>query len=412
MTNQPTNRPNGHGAKPPRRPGSQPGQQRPLKPAAGRPVAMRNAPVGHGAPKRPVGASQPPQPPQEPLIRKRKRRHTKRKARLRTALIALGVVVLLGGGSALGVMAAINSGGNAVHEAARADDIKTADDAVTSDQGKTVKYDGHTYALNDNMVSIAVIGYDRTTPAVDGAPAGQADMASVLALDTKTGKATVIVVPRDSMVDIEKSVGGSFAGVDKMQVCLAFGYGDGGEKSCENTTAALSRVLYNMPLSYYFALDLSGVGPLSDAAGGVALTPLQTIPDTSIVKGKNTVLFGDNALSYVRWRDTDDLNSSLDRQARQVQYIKALASQALKVSPGDLGTLINLFNTANEYSITNLGFNEFSYLASTLISNKISDLDVVTLPGQMKQGEKYAEFYLDKDGVYKTVLDVYYHQVD
>lgn len=410
MTNPPTNRPPDHEAKSSRRPGGQPGQQRPLKPASGRPNATRNASVGHGVPQR--HARGPQQPQQELLVRKRKRRHTKRKARLRTALIVLGAIVLIGGGTALGVMAAINAGGNAVHEAARADDIKTADDAVTADEGKTVKYDGHTYALNDNMVSIAVIGYDRTTPAVDGAPAGQADMASVLALDTKTGKATVIVVPRDSMVDVDKSVGGAFAGIDKMQICLAYGYGDGREGSCENTTSALSRVLYNMPLSYYFALDLSGVGPLSDAAGGVALTPLQSIPDTSIVKGQNTVLFGDNALSYVRWRDTSELNSSLDRQARQVQYIKALASQSLKVSPGDLGTLINLFNTANQYSITNLGFNEFSYLATSLISNGITDLNVVTLPGQIKQGKKYAEFYLDKDGVYKTVLDVYYHQVD
>lgn len=411
MTNRPTNRPADHEAKPPRRPdGSQPRRQQPLTPAAGRPDATHGAPVGHGTPRPHAKGPQPPQ--QELLVRKRKRRHTKRKARLRTALIVLGVIVLIGGGSALGVMAAINTGGKAVHEAARADDIKTADDAVTADEGKTVKYDGHTYALNDNMVSIAVIGYDRTTPAVDGAPSGQADMAAVLALDTKTGKATVIVVPRDSMVDVDTSVGGAFAGVDKMQICLAYSYGDGREGSCENTTSALSRVLYNMPLSYYFALDLSGVGPLSDAAGGVALTPLQSIPGTSIVKGQDTVLFGDNALRYVRWRDTGDLHSSLDRQERQMQYIKALASQTLRVSPGNLGVLVNLFNTTSQYSITNLGFNEFSYLATSLISNGITDLDVVTLPGQIKQGKKYAEFYLDKDGVYKTVLNVYYHQVD
>ncbi|MBC2889930.1 LCP family protein [Gordonibacter massiliensis (ex Traore et al. 2017)] len=346
------------------------------------------------------------------LIRKRKRSHTKRKKRVRVALIVLAVVVLVGGGAAWGVMSTIKAGEGAIREAAQAEDIQTAENAVTYDEGKTVKYNGHTYALNENMVSVCIIGFDRTAPAEIGERAGQADAVMVMALNTDTGKITAIGLPRDSMVEVGEFVGDAFIGLDKMQLCLAYSYGDGRDTSCQYTTTVASRMLYNMPISYYFALDLSGVGPLNDSIGGVALTPLQSIPNTGIVEGEDTVLFGSNALKYVQWRDTSVLTSSLDRQARQVQYIKAFAGQTLEAAQGSVGTLIDIFNTAGEYSITNLGVNEFSYLATSVLSNGITGLDVVTLTGEMKQGEKYAEYYLDKNATYETVLSVYYHQVD
>ena len=37
---------------------------------------------------------------------------------------------------------------------------------------------------------------------------------------------------------------------------------------------------------------------------------------------------------------------------------------------------------------------------------------MVTLDGEMGEGETYAEFYLNQDAVYQTVLDTYYTPVD
>ena len=392
MTNRPTNRP----PSPQSRPAS---TQAPSR-STGQPTAGRTDSSEFFAQQ---AASQ----SQEVLVRKRKRSHSKRKKRIRIALVAL-----VGGGTAWGIMSTIKAGEGAIHEASQAEDIQTVENAVTYDEGKTVKYNGHTYALNENMVSICVIGFDRTAPAEVGEKAGQADAVLVMALDTETGEATAIGLPRDSMVEVGEFVGDAFIGLDKMQLCLAYSYGDGRETSCQYTTTVASRMLYNMPISYYFALDLSGVGPLNDAIGGVALTPLQSIPNTAIVEGEDTVLFGSNALRYVQWRDTSVLTSSLDRQARQVQYIKAFAAQALGMAQGNVGTLLDLFNTASEYSITNLGVSEFGYLATSVLSSGITNLNVTTLSGEMQHGEKYAEYYLDKNSVYETVLDVYYRQVD
>ncbi len=55
---------------------------------------------------------------------------------------------------------------------------------------------------------------------------------------------------------------------------------------------------------------------------------------------------------------------------------------------------------------------EFGYLATSVLSSGITNLNVTTLSGEMQHGEKYAEYYLDKNSVYETVLDVYYRQVD
>lgn len=404
MTNQPTERPGYPRRSPEGKTASTP------RPGQGAPHPT-SGPAARNADSAEFFASQQ-NPQQEALIRKRKRRNNKRKRHVRTALIVLGAIVLVGAGVAWGVVSAIKAGEGAVHQAAQAEDIQTPEEAVTYDEGKTVKYNGHTYALNENMVSICVIGFDRKAPAESGEKAGQADAVMVIALDTASGKATAIGLPRDSMVEVGEFVGDAFIGLDQMQLCLAYSYGDGRETSCEYTTTVASRVLYNMPISYYFALDLSGVGPLNDSIGGVALTPLQSIPNTNIVEGQDTVLFGDNALRYVQWRDTSVLTSSLDRQARQVQYIKAFAAQALQLSQGSVGTLLDLYNTASEYSITNLGVNEFGYLATSVLQSGLNSLDVTTLAGEMQQGERYAEFYLDKDAVYETVLNVYYHQVD
>ena len=129
------------------------------------------------------------------------------------------------------------------------------------------------------------------------------------------------------MVEVGEFMGSDFTGMDTMQLCLAFAYGDGGETSSQYTTAAVSRVLYNMPVNNYVSLDMDSVGELANAVGGVPVTPLQTIPGTNIVKGQDTVLFGNNALKYIQWRDTSVLNSSLDRQARQSQFVQALCKQ-------------------------------------------------------------------------------------
>ena len=347
----------------------------------------------------------------ETLIRKKKRhKHAKKHKGLRRAVIVLAALLALVLAAALAVLALTKMGEQSVKDANTATDVQS--EGVAYDEGHTVEYNGKLYALNENMASIAIIGYDRRSEqVVPGKNVGQADAVMVLAANLDTGKVTAIGIPRDSMVEVGEFMGSEFTGMSTMQLCLAFAYGDGGETSSQYTTAAVSRVLYNMPVNNYVSLDMDSVGELANAVGGVPVTPLQSIPGTNIVKGQDTVLFGSNALKYIQWRDTSVLNSSLDRQARQSQFVQAFCKEAFAQAKGNVGTLVNLFNMARSNGVTNLGVDDFTYLASTVLNTGITGVDVTTLQGEMQQGKKFAEFYLDKTNVYETVLSVYYHEI-
>jgi LCP family protein required for cell wall assembly len=264
------------------------------------------------------------------------------------------------------------------------------------------------------MVTICFMGYDSTEERLADKRNGQADAIIVFTIDTNTGSTKGIIIPRDSYVDVDKNVGSAFTGIEQMQICLAFAYGTDVASGAEYVTNVASRVLYNIPITQYFAINFDGVSALANAVGGVSLTPIQTVESANAYEGTPTVLFGTNALKYVQFRDTNVLGSSLQRQARQEQFVSAWASTALSqaLSEGGASVLINLFNTALDYSTTTLGLSEATYLANILIQNGISSFDLVSLQGTLDTSGAFAKVYLDSDDVFNVVLDTFYTQID
>lgn len=350
--------------------------------------------------------------PHAGLTRVRKKTHNRLKRRLRIAAIVVAVLAVLVGGTVAVVFSLMNQGGQALRDASEAKDLDVADDASSKDKGKTVTYNGKTYRYNENIVSIVVIGTDLGWSTTGEGQAGQADAIMVVALDTETGDMKAIGVPRETMVDVDENVGSSFVGQDTMQLSLAYSYGDGYASSSENVVRAVSRILYNMPMNYYFTIQMDGVSVLNDAVGGVTLTPLESIPGTSIREGKTLTLYGSNAQRYVQYRDTSYLESSSDRQARQVQYLKAFFTQAIATAKGNPVSLIELYRAVQDYSTTNLGISEFTFLASKLVNSGLSDLNITTLSGTQQKGAQFVEFYPDEASTYQTVLDTFYTPVD
>ena len=343
------------------------------------------------------------------------------------ALLALLLaVVLVAGAVAVYAYNSVKAGEEKVLSAGRpkiaatlrADTSDESDDSAvqavehlyTPTINNTITYKGKTYAPNEKMVSVAFIGSDG---AQTGGTVGQADAVVLFTFNLETGAVKVISIPRDSMVDVSEYAGDAYVGQDTMQLCLAYSYGDGAWTSSQRVADLVSRVLYDVPVSYYFTLNLQGIAALNDAIGGVTLTPLQTLTKSeNIVEGQQTTLWGDDARLYVQWRDQSDNTSSLDRQQRQMQYLSAFFEQAIAAVKADPAVIANIYNTATQYAWTTLGFDEFSYLASQVLSLGISSVDVESLPGTMGMGERYAEFYLDKEGVRQVVLTTFYHEVD
>lgn len=296
--------------------------------------------------------------------------------------------------------------------------VNTIEDAYSEDSGQTITYNDKKYKLNENLISVVFLGIDQSIANEKTiGEAGQADAIYILTYDPDTKKCKVITVSRESMVDVQMYSGTNESiGIEKMQLCLAYAYGDGKKTSSENTISSLSKLFYNIPFGSYISLDWDAIGPLTDAIGGLKITALQDINSGSYYfkKGQDVNLNKYNALPYVQYRDVTKLESNADRLARQKQFLNAYLSQFLSIAKKKpTKTVKQLLNAADEYMYSNLSSNKIVYLASEILPNidSIKDIEFVTLQGETKQGETYAEFYPNDTYLYETILDVFYHEI-
>lgn len=292
---------------------------------------------------------------------------------------------------------------------------------VSVDNSKnTITYQGTTYAYNNDMTSILCMGVDKRDGLgledEDIGKGGQADALYLVAMDTKTGKTTVIAISRDIYSDIGVySADGVYTGTEKAQLCLAYAYGDGKETSCENTVNAVERLFYNLPVNSYFAMDMYAIGELNDAIGGLYVT----LEDDYMFHGMDfygragdTVrLQGDYARAYLQYRDVNELNSSVDRMNRQINYLEKFAEKAIYRTKKDLGTPVTLFEIVKDNSSTNLNASKISALGYTVATSG-ANVEFKKVPGEVIHNGEYAEYIVDEQGMLELILDVYYEPVN
>ena len=341
----------------------------------------------------------------------------KKKGPLIAVLVIFGILVLLLA-TAVGAYFYLNKKGEAqLKKNQSISSITAPEEATSEDDGKTIVYNGAKYKYNEDNINILFMGVDRdmqdTGEKVIGEN-GQADVLIWAALDSKTGHLSLINISRDAMVDVNKyNVEDKYLGTDKMQLCLAYSYGDGKEKSCENTLQSVSRLMYGMPVNAYVAIDYSAIAPLNDAIGGVTVNVLEdlTQSDSALKAGETVTLHGEQAQTYVRSRNTEVLDSNNQRMERQKQYIDAFLQQAISQTRKNLTLPVTLYNDVSDYMVTNISASEVTHLATLMIQNGVSGGDILTVPGEVTQGDVYAEFNPDDKELYKLILSVFYKEI-
>lgn len=293
----------------------------------------------------------------------------------------------------------------------------TISDAKVEDDGKTIINNGKRYVYNENMTTVLFIGVDQEDfsdiAGVNGLN-GQADAIFLCAMDTLTGKSSIIPVSRDTMVDIDLySKNGQYVSSSKKQLCLAYAYGDGKHTSCENTVKSVSRIFYGLPINSYVAIDLEAIEILTDKVGGVTLTPQVDFNYGSDVfaAGKEVTLKGNAARSFVQSRDIDKLSSNEDRMARQKQFMTAFFKSAFAKTKENITFPVDVYSSVSKYMITDIDIAEISFFASCVLKGGGS-LTYKSIEGETVMGEKHAEHYVKDDSVYNTILDVFYKPVD
>lgn len=296
--------------------------------------------------------------------------------------------------------------------------ITGLEDAEIGDGGKTIVYNGETYCYNESISTILCIGVDREEYNQTGTfgEGGQADTLFLVAIDIENGKSTMIPISRNTMVEIDEyNEDGVYWRQNEIQVALAYTYGDGKEKSCENVAKAVSRLMYGMPVNDYVAIDLSAIASLNDAVGGVPVTVLEDMTDYDPVlqQGAQVTLKGQQAVSYVRSRKVEGYDLEIDNNAarmeRQQQYMSSFLKTVIRQTKKDLLVPLNLYNLAKEDMITSISTSEVMYYAK-MVAEKGLNNSIVSIPGEAKKGE-YTEVYVDDEALYQIILDTFYKKI-
>lgn len=325
-------------------------------------------------------------------------------------LVVLVCVVLIAAALYLKGRQKMTSMKDAVVEAPR--ELQVA----SENNGKVVSYKGETYYLNEDITNILCIGVDKEALEEQELVGygGQADSLFLAVLDGKSGKASIIGLSRDSMVDVDVyDINGGFVETRQQQLCLAYAYGDGLETSCENTVKSVSRLLYGVPIHGYVAIDMGAIGELNDLLGGVEINPDQQDRiyfDFSINREGPIVVNGQEAELFIRFRNTEELESNNDRIRRQKTYLLAFANTVLTKTKEDVTTPIKLYQEVIDDVVTDLSVSDISYLASQAVNCTLSMDNLTVVQGEVQKVGEYAGFYPDAAMLYELILDTYYYQ--
>ena len=321
------------------------------------------------------------------------------KSKLTTAIVVVIVIVAL---IALGAVIARQAG----KENMRA--------PMQQEESLTVRYDGHEYMYNEDVVSVLIMGIsDESYYTGDDTSCSDANF--LVTIDTATNEVNVTTVPRDTMCEVDVYQNGKYKFTTHTNLGLAYAIDAPKEACAENVVKSVSRIMEDMPVNYYFAMNVHAIEDLAAAVGGVKLTALETIPGTNIVEGEKITLKGNDALRYLQYRDQYKAESALDRQAREEQFIKAFINKAKKMS---VDQLLKVVKTVSDYSITNLGAEEMSYLASCFLAGAKASVDMITLEGTTKSkvyqtdGLEHEYIELSKKSVHAAVIADYYKQIN
>ena len=285
-------------------------------------------------------------------------------------------------------------------------------DNIAIDDEDNITYKGAKYTLNKNIISILIIGIDRNNINENKGIGknGQADCLFLAAIDTEKKTYTVIPISREAMVDVDVyTASGSYAGVTKEQICLAYAYGSSPEKCSENVLKSVRRMFYGLNINSYITIDLEGLSKLSEMVGGVEVTSPETILSSrgNIYEGQTTTVSGESALYFIRTRG-NDIDANNRRMVRQKIFLSALVSKVGNTIMDDFTKLGEIYNSMQPYTSTNIGLSKITYFASSSLTRNIgSNIVYKGIEGTMTE-TKYSEFNINEEQLLDLIVETFY----
>ena len=213
---------------------------------------------------------------------------------------------------------------------------------------------------------------------------GNTDTMLLASYDVTNQKATVMSIPRDTMVNIP---------YDIKRINAVYNYGGGGDKGIQYLYKEISQLVGFEP-DYQVVIEWEAVGQIVDAMGGVWFDVPRNMnyddpyQDLSIHISKGyQLLDGEGAMGVLRYRHDNDMrygypDGDLGRIKTQQAFLQALVEQLLKVkNVTKINEFIKVFQDNVE---TDLSFQNILWFAQQAVFGGLSidDINFVTMPNK------------------------------
>ena len=136
-----------------------------------------------------------------------------------------------------------------------------------------------------------------------------------------------------------------------------------------------------------------------------------------LTQGEYVHMDGEQVYWYVRDRKSSIELSADSRLARQRQFLTEFIDKVKKLTRKDFTIPVRIYYEIADSAVTDISADEVAYLATVAGGYHFDDGQIVTIPGKSVSGEEnpdsdYDEFYVDEDGLYGLIVDIFYEPVD
>ncbi len=275
-----------------------------------------------------------------------------------------------------------------------------------------IEYNGKHYTYNKDIETVLVVGLDKyTADENDGAYTNdrQSDFLLLFLLDNSKKTWSAIQINRDTMTPVNVlGVAGQRIDTKTMQIAFAHTYGSGDLVSLRNTGDAVSDLLFDIQVDHSVSVTLDVVQQLNDAVGGVEVEVIGDFSDIdeSLVEGQKVRLMGQQAMTYIRARQGMDEPTNIARMQRQRQYMRALYNQLKPIVESDPEFAAKMLVDSSEHIVSNASVTILQQLFDKVTAYQFQDIYIPE--GESKVGEKFMEFYPDKEKLKGLMVELVY----
>lgn len=331
---------------------------------------------------------------------------------------------------AAGILAVLRMVGRAGLESAVAGEPEASagEDPGEGPGENEITYQDRRYALNEDLITILVMGIDKETVVEVGGQSwteeeesgyagGQADALFLMLVNPHKKNVSIVAINRNTMTGVDVfDEEGNYQGIFTKQIALQHGYGDGGEESCLRQVKAVSRLFHDVPIHSYAAISMDAIPELNDLVGGITVEVLDDVIypeyDMDLHQGDEVTLHGKQAYWYVRLRNENVFDSNALRLQRQKQYLTTFAAVAKEQCISDVRVAVELYSTMQKYMVTDIDVSAFIYMATEYLNYDFDVSDLYSLEGETLQGNRFEEFYADEDALQKLIVELFYEPAE